>query len=152
MSDGQPATDPAVDTMAARGLDITGHRSRRISPELLGGPDLILGMAREHVREVVVLRPDLYPRTFTLKELVRRGGEVGPRGPGQSIEAWLQAVHHGRSPTQLMGASPNDDVADPIGRGTPVYEATALELVDLVDQLVDLLWLQVTSTTSTAPA
>lgn len=28
ISDGQPATDTAVDTVAARGLDITAHRSR----------------------------------------------------------------------------------------------------------------------------
>ncbi|MGZ4758879.1 MAG: arsenate reductase/protein-tyrosine-phosphatase family protein, partial [Acidimicrobiales bacterium] len=54
VSDGQPATDTAVDTMAIRGLDLTGHRSQRITPELLVGPDLIIGMAREHVREAVV--------------------------------------------------------------------------------------------------
>jgi protein-tyrosine phosphatase len=148
VSDGQPATDSAVDTVAIRGLDITGHHSRRITPDLLAGPDLIVGMAREHVREAVVLRPELYSRTFTLKELVRRGGELGPRDPGQSIDEWLRAAHDGRTPVQLMGSSDLDDVADPVGRGPAVYEATARELVVLVDRLVDLLWQQVASASS----
>jgi len=152
LSDGHPATDSAADTMAARGLDISGHRSRRITPEMLVGPDLIIGMAREHVREAVVLRPELYVRTFTLKEIVRRGSDVGARAPGQSIDAWLRVTHEGRKPTQLMGASPLDDVADPVGRPAPVYDATARELDELAEQLVDLLWLQVTSTPSTAPS
>jgi len=148
ISDGQPATDSAVDTVGARGLDITGHRSRRITPELLAGPDLIVGMAREHVREVVVVRPELYSRTFTLKELVRRGGELGPRAAGQPVDGWLRAAHQGRTPVQLMGSSDLDDVADPVGRGAAVYDATARELVVLVDRLVDLLWQQVASASS----
>jgi protein-tyrosine phosphatase len=147
VSDGQPATDTAVDTMAARGLDITAHRSRRISSGLLAGPDLIVGMAREHVREAVVLRPELYTRTFTLKELVRRGSELGPRAPDRPVDEWLRAAHQGRTPVQLMGSSDLDDVADPVGRGAAVYEATARELVVLVDRLVDLLWQQVASAT-----
>ncbi|MGZ4693627.1 MAG: arsenate reductase/protein-tyrosine-phosphatase family protein [Acidimicrobiales bacterium] len=145
VSDGQPATDTAVDTMAIRGLDLTGHRSQRITPELLVGPDLIIGMAREHVREAVVMRPELYTRTFTLKELVRRGSELGPRAPDRPVDEWLRAAHEGRTPVQLMGSSDLDDVADPVGQGPAVYEATARELVVLVDRLVDLLWQQVAS-------
>ncbi|MGZ4715511.1 MAG: arsenate reductase/protein-tyrosine-phosphatase family protein [Acidimicrobiales bacterium] len=145
VSDGQPATDTAVDTMAIRGLDLTGHRSQRITPALLVGPDLIIGMAREHVREAVVMRPELYTRTFTLKELVRRGSELGPRAPDRPVDEWLRAAHEGRTPVQLMGSSDLDDVADPVGQGPAVYEATARELVVLVDRLVDLLWQQVAS-------
>ncbi len=46
-----------------------------------------------------------------------------------------------------MGSSDLDDVADPVGQGAAVYEATARELVVLVDRLVDLLWQQVASAT-----
>jgi protein-tyrosine phosphatase len=143
LTDGRPATDTAVDTMGIWGLDITRHRSRRLTPELLGRADLVVGMAREHVREAVVMQPDLYTRTFTLKELVRRGGEVGPRSVDQPLDRWLLDAHQGRTPAQLMGSSAVDDVADPVGQGPAVYEATAHELVDLVDRLVDLLWQQV---------
>jgi protein-tyrosine-phosphatase len=147
LSDGQPATDTGVDTLAARGLDISGHRSRRIDPELLGTGDLIVGMAREHVRQAVVMRPDLYRRTFTLKELVRRGGEVGARGGDEPLDAWLDRVHAGRVPTQQLGSSLIDDVADPIGQPAAVYERTARELDDLTTRLADLLWQEVPSTT-----
>ncbi|MGZ4708358.1 MAG: hypothetical protein ACXWBN_06430, partial [Acidimicrobiales bacterium] len=96
-------------------------------------------------RESVVLRPELYTRTFTLKELVRRGSELGPRAPDRPVDEWLRAAHEGRTPVQLMGSSDLDDVADPVGQGPAVYEATARELVVLVDRLVDLLWQQVAS-------
>ena len=33
----------------------------------------MVGMAREHLREAVLRRPDRYGRTFTLQELVRPG-------------------------------------------------------------------------------
>ncbi len=51
-----------------------------------------------------------------------------PATAGQSIDVWLRAAHEGRTPVQLMGSSDVDDVADPVGRGPAVYEATAREL------------------------
>jgi len=145
--DGEPATVTGVDTMEAWGLDISGHHSRRITPAMLDRSDLVIGMARQHVRESVVLGSDLYPRTFTLKEIVRRGTEVGARPTDEPLEGWLARVHEGRRPTDQLGESPGDDVADPVGQGPAVYERTARELDDLITQLVDLLWHQVRSTT-----
>ncbi len=145
-SSGEPATADGVDVMAARGIDITGHSSRRMNEKLLGSGDLILGMTREHVRESVVLRPEVYSRTFTLKEIVRRGTDAGARGETESIRQWLDRLHYGRLPTQQLGESPVDDVADPIGQGPAHYERTALELDELTNRLVDLLWQQVPST------
>jgi hypothetical protein len=46
---------------------------------------LRIGLEREHVQEAVLLDGSAWPRTFTLKEIVRRGEEVGPRRPGGSI-------------------------------------------------------------------
>jgi protein-tyrosine-phosphatase len=106
----------------------------------LEGTDLALAMAREHLREAVLARPDIWPRAFTLKELVRRGEMIGPRAPGESVDAWLARAHSGRNRQDLLGASPDDDVEDPIGLSRSEYEKTADELSDLVDRLVDLLW------------
>ena len=145
--DGEPATVTGVDTMAAWGLDTSGHRSRRINAEMLGQADLIVGMARYHVREAVVLRFDLYPRTFTLKELVRRGQGIGPRAQDEPLDDWLARVHLGRRPTEQLGESLADDVADPVGQAPAIYERTARELDDLTSQLVDLLWDPVRSST-----
>src|SRR5688572_15173765 len=73
LSPGQRVPDHGVAVMAARGYDTTGHRSRRLSAKLVEPADLIVAMAREHVAEVVAANPSAWGRTFTLKELVRRG-------------------------------------------------------------------------------
>src|SRR5687768_4033164 len=86
---GQPATSHGVATMADRGFDLGLHRSQQIGPELLQGADLILGMAREHVREAAVLEPSAIGRTFTLKELVRLAETNGGRRTGEAFRDWL---------------------------------------------------------------
>ena len=119
---------------------MSAHRSQSMTAELLGGADLILAMAREHVREAVVQVPAAWPRTFTLKELVRRGEQIGPRAPGEPLEQWLARAGSGRTTKDLMGSSREDDVADPIGQPRSAYERMVTELVDLVDRLVGLVW------------
>ncbi|PLS76817.1 MAG: hypothetical protein CYG61_00170 [Actinobacteria bacterium] len=140
LSDGYGATAATVTVLAGMGLDASAHRSRRLSAALLAPADLVLAMAREHAREAVRLDPRSWPRTFTLKELVRRGEERGARAPGQGFEEWLAKLHAGRSRSDLIGDSPDDDVADPIGRGADFYRGTAADLDDLVRRLVELAW------------
>lgn len=139
-ADGLEASRGAVDVLAARGLDLLPHRSRLLAAEMLAEADLVVCMAREHLREAVVLHPPVWPRAFTLKELVGRAEQVGPRTPGQPFDEWLEKVHAGRARTELLGDSPSDDVADPIGLGPDVYERTAVEIAALVDRLVELGW------------
>ena len=71
--------------LAAYGLDISWHRSHQVNDADLAWADLVLGMSREHVRHAVVTAPDAWPRAFTLKEMVRRGEETGPRMPGEPL-------------------------------------------------------------------
>jgi protein-tyrosine phosphatase len=139
---GERASAHGVDVLADRGIDISAHRSRILDRELLEGADLAVAMSREHLREAVLALPDIWPRAFTLKELVRRGAAIGIRAPGESIDAWLSRAHAGRQRADLLGQSPDDDVDDPIGLPRGAYERTADELSDLVDRLVDLLWPQ----------
>jgi len=135
---GVPASEHGVAVLRGLGLDLGAHRSTTMTKQLLQGADLVLGMAREHVRAAVVEEPQVWPRAFTLKELVRRGAEVGPRTEGQPFEEWLEKCHAGRLTGDLLGTSGADDVADPIGLPRAVYERTAAELYDLVDRLADL--------------
>ena len=137
---GEPASAHGVEVLAERGVYLSAHRSRIVDRDLLEGTDLALAMSREHLREAVLALPDMWPRAFTLKELVRRGEMIGPRAPGESIEAWLARAHSGRNRADLLGSSSEDDVEDPIGLPRSAYEKTADELGDLVDRLVDLLW------------
>ena len=108
--------------------------------QLLAGADLLVGMAREHVREAVLAAPEVWPRAFTLKELVRRGEEAGPRGPGESLESWLARAHGDRAKADLLGQSDDDDIYDPLGESKDTYARTAEEISGLVDRLVDLAW------------
>ncbi len=140
LDDGRPAHSSSIDTLAGRGLDITSHRSRRLTAEAVRTADLVLGMAREHVREAVVMVPAAFPKTFTLKELVRRGEAIGPRMGDESVADWLARAHAGRTSSDLLGNSHADDVADPIGLPRNAYERMVVELDEQLDRLVALLW------------
>ena len=135
---GAPASGGSVRMMAGRGLDIGGHVSRTVAIADLRRADLVLTMARRHLRYAVGLAPEIFGRTFTVKELARRGSAVGPRRDGQSLSEWLAAVHSGRTTAQLLGDDRADDVADPIGKPDPEYAATAHELEALLDTIVAL--------------
>lgn len=137
---GQPASAHGVDVLSGLGIDLSAHRSQPMTTDLLRQSDLIVAMAREHVREAVVMAHDVWPRTFTLKELVRRAARVGPRQPSEPLREWLSRVHEGRSTRELMGRSYEDDVADPIGQPRKAYEQMVADLDLLVDQVVWLVW------------
>ena len=140
LQSGQPASAHGVDILRGRGLDMTTHKSRAMTREILSSADLVIAMAREHVREAVVMDPRLWPRTFTLKEIVRRGEAAGPRRGGEPLSEWLARVGQGRRVADLTGSSPDDDVADPIGGPRSAYERMAAELDNLLDRLVALVF------------
>lgn len=135
--DGEPASANGVDVMAERGLDISEHRSRMVTREMVEHADLVIAMAREHVREGVVLLPEAWPRIFTLKELAWRGGEIGTR-LDEPLSAWLNRMHSGRTRSDLLGDSYADDVADPIGMGRDSYDDAATEIDQLLDHVIEL--------------
>jgi len=140
LGDGQPAPPGAVAAMAGYGLDVSRHRSRLVTPDELGAASLVLAMGREHVRDAVVTEPAVWPRAFTLKEIVRRGQQAGPRASGEPLADWLARVHAGRERTALLGDSPDDDVSDPFGGPPQAYGATAALLDQLTGYLAELCW------------
>lgn len=138
----RPASDHGVTAMSRRGIDISAHRSRRLAAAMIHEADLILAMERHHVREVAVLAPDAFARTFTLPELARRARAGGPRSDDESVGDWLRWISAGRQRADILGDDPADEVADPIGRPAREYERTAVELEDLVTTVVDHLYPQ----------
>jgi protein-tyrosine-phosphatase len=132
-------TPEAIAAMSDRHIDISDHVSRKLDPEQVRSTPLVIGMARVHVREAVVTHGADVEHTFTLKELVRRGDEAGPRQRDETVFAWLARVGAGRRTADLMGDDPDDDIVDPVGRPREVYEDVANELEILLRQLVALL-------------
>lgn len=138
--DAQLPVDPeAVDAMAATGLDISSHRPRMITREILARetPDLVITVSRVELRHVATLDRTYWGRAFTLKELVRRasshaGGSFG------SLEAWVQTLGSDRRAADLLKDSPDDDIADPYGTSPEAVRSTAFLLDSLVSHLVDL--------------
>lgn len=129
-----------LEVMAPYGIDLRAHRSRVLTQALLEPADLIIGMGRRHVQEAVLLDPPSWPKSFMLKELVRRGTELGPRRADQGFRSWIDAVHGDRSRQGLVRRSPADEVEDPYGGSLGQYQATAAELAQLTAQLARLLW------------
>ena len=135
---GQPPPAEVISAMASYGIDVGAHRSTRLRGETIAEAVLIVGMERQHIRHVVVTAPQAWPRTFTLKELVRRGQNMGPRVPEEPLTHWLGRIHEGRDRWALLGDSPADDIADPFGGPPEAYVAAAAELDDLIGRLVTL--------------
>ena len=140
LGDGAPPDPVAVTVMAGYGIEIAAHRSRLVRPDDLAQASLVLTMARENLRYAVVTEPGAWPRAFTLKELIRRAEEIGPRAPGEPFPAWLDRAHRGRERASLLGGSARDDVPDPTGGPARDYAATAALLDELMARLAELGW------------
>ncbi len=137
---GDPPGPEVISVMARRGVDIASHRSHLARAADLARAGLVLAMARDNLRCAVILEPDAWPRSFTLKELVRRGEQIGPRRPGEPLCGWLSRAHAGRERLSLLGDSAEDDVADPTGGPLGAYTETADLLDLLVTRLAELGW------------
>lgn len=141
LSGGVPATDHAVAVLAERGIDLAGHRSRRLADPAvrLARADLVLAMERRHVREAVALAPEIRDRAFTLIDAVQRAEASPPRGHGEELVDWAARIGAGRTAAAAAGTG-DDEVADPVGSTIDRYRATRDELHDLLSRLLDRAW------------
>jgi protein-tyrosine phosphatase len=137
---GDPPLPEVISVMARYGIDITGHRSRVACAADLASASLVLAMARDNLRYAVVTEPGAWPRTFTLRELIRRGERVGARPPGEPFSGWLSRVHAGRKRVALLGDSADDDVPDPAGGPLSAYADVAGLLDRSLTRLAELGW------------
>jgi protein-tyrosine phosphatase len=130
------AADPnGVEAAAERGVDISDHRARRLTPRDVARATLILAMSAEHTGEVVSGDPAAAHRTFTLKELVRLL-EALPEASGTDLAIRVAAADELRS--SGFAGNPNDeDVADPLGMPLDSFRAVAWELEEWCARLVD---------------
>ncbi len=135
---GRESPRHALRTMQKLGLDISGHRSRLATPEILGGSDLILCMAREHVRWVVESDVELYARTFTLVEFVRRA-EPTDHSNAVGFNTWVKAAHGPRVPQELRGSFDGEDIRDPYGQSARHYRRAADEIGELTAELARIM-------------
>src|SRR5580765_3723239 len=66
--EGQPPSTYGVQAVKELGIDISGQRSRMLTPELVQQADSIFGMTHSHIDTVMMLYPFAAEKTFLLRE------------------------------------------------------------------------------------
>lgn len=148
---GEPTPEIGISLMAERGIDLAPRRSTPITKEGVIEADLILGMTREHVREIVGLSPEAWPKTFTLKDFVRRIEQMVPPRRHQRLSDWLASVGEDRDPRDVLGSHPDDEVPDPFGQRAKAWERVIDDLDDLVSRIPRALGISGTRMSSGGP-
>ncbi|MCR6545438.1 low molecular weight protein arginine phosphatase [Dehalobacterium formicoaceticum] len=66
--DGSPASPKAVEALKEKQLDLSGHRARRVTLEMLKEADYIFTMTLLQKQQILYLYPEGEGKIFTLKE------------------------------------------------------------------------------------
>ncbi len=137
--DDRPAERHAVKAMARRGIDLIDFRSQRVTPELVSGASVVLGMERMHVRELAAMVPEAFDRIYTLPEFVGNAAVFGPRRD-TALDQWTRQASQYRNPRDYLVSDPASEIADPMGGSARMFRRCADQMAELIDALVDLAW------------
>jgi protein-tyrosine phosphatase len=131
---GDPAARGSFLLAEARGLDLSAHRSRPVSPELVSDAALVLTMSERHRDVCAPMVAGSASHVFTFRELARLLETVDlTTAPGSAHARlpWLTEQLHLARP-RARPANGREDVADPIGRAWPHWVQLGEDLDDLV--------------------
>ncbi|MEM9514982.1 MAG: hypothetical protein AAGA42_08990 [Actinomycetota bacterium] len=132
--EGIPAIADAVDAMAQRGLDVSGHRSQQVHTDLLDEADLIVTAERDHVVKIAAMSPAAFSRTMTLPEALDRAA-TGVGVDAADIRGWAAALTDGRRASEYLRAAV-PEVFDPTGSARRAFEAAVVDIEAQCAQLV----------------
>jgi protein-tyrosine-phosphatase len=122
-----------------RGLDLTGHRSRPVTAELIAASELVLTMSERQRDACAPLAGQAAARVFTVREFARLVGALdrtsAPTEPAPRWR-WLRDQAHLARPRSLPPAVP-EDVADPIRAPWSEWEVMAADLDDLQARILE---------------
>lgn len=107
--DGLPASEGASRVAGERGLDLSGHRSSRLTGRGVEAADLILAMSPQHLARVE---------------------ELGGAGRAHLL---ITFAREGEAAGDTTGGAPGDAVPDPFGGSDQAYRETLDALEELVD-------------------
>ncbi len=83
---GHPASEGSVNAMKARGLDISDHRAKQITADMVERADLILVMEEHHRRSIFVTWPKAIIKTLLLSELAGESAGIDDPYGGEQWE------------------------------------------------------------------
>jgi protein-tyrosine-phosphatase len=130
--DGQPMSEEiSAEATRAWGLDVHGFRSRRLTPDLVAGADLVLTAEQRHTRLVVDGGAGAAGTVLTLGQAARAAATATTREGATDVVAGL---------AERRGApEPGDDVGDPYQLGAQAQSAAARQMGAMLDALLPLL-------------
>lgn len=69
--EGLSASEPAREVLAGEGIDVSGHRTKRVTKDLIDESDIILVMGKIHEERILEVAPEAKNRLFLLKEFAK---------------------------------------------------------------------------------
>ncbi len=92
---GRPADPLAVDLLAERGIDVSGHRARQLTPEMIASADLVLVMEAAQQQEIERLSKAARGRVHRLGRFGGFDVEDPYRFPRAAFERALRQIERG---------------------------------------------------------
>ena len=136
--EGSEAMPGSIEAARELGIDIAGHRGRRLTIAMAEDADLLLCMATDHRAFIEGEYPALAGRAFTLKEFVRLL-ETLPSAPGigpGDLPTRVAAAEQARA-AGAVRPSRDDDIADPLGQPIEAFRAVGWEIDTWTERLVE---------------
>ncbi len=132
---GFPTPATGITVAADNGLDLSRHRSTRVSARIVQVSDVILTMTRGHAREIVALSPESWPRVYPLKQFTALLEAVTlPRRTYFRDAAMLAG--EARKRKAILGNPEYDAVQDPMGRSAEAWQSVIDDLRAHLTQVI----------------
>lgn len=132
-----PSIPDAVAAMRRRGLDTSGHRSRKVTAANIDPADLVLTSERDHVVQIAAISPDAYRRSMTLPEFLTRAAEHEPI-PGESLRDWATSLTEQRTARDYINGDVGE-IADPTGTAPRAFEKSVVAMEAMCEQAARLI-------------
>ena len=84
--DGRPASTLAIEEMARRGIDLSAHRSRSVTGELMCEADLVLAMTQSHVAALEAAFPERASKIHLMSAMVDKAFDINDPYGGTRLE------------------------------------------------------------------
>ncbi len=109
MLEGLSATEEVKELLGREGIDVSAHRSQRVTQDMIKRSDIILVMERLHEKRILQLVPEAKNRLFLLKEFAK------------------------------INNNNELDIADPIGRPYEFYAQTLGIIKEAIEKISNLI-------------
>lgn len=119
---GQPINLSMRHLLLLDAVDTDDFEARMLTEPMVRDAELVLGMAIRHRQAVVQLHPPALRRTFTLLEFARLAEAAAPSLTGPTQVKRLHEILATVPDHRVAGRPVTDDIVDPYGHGTDVYD------------------------------